>query len=135
MNTSLVVGISLEVSASLAFRSVLAIGGLIGTVVLLFIGFGKTIKFMKKEERSTPVPKNTILKSTLIVVAALVLMMISLIASKYGDVIDGNCTFAELIRYYIVYVARTYGWIAAIPWLLNLMRRSSRPSYDDTDKM
>jgi len=120
---------------SLIIRSVLAIGGMIGSVVLLFLGFGMTIRFIKKHDRSEPVPKETLVKSTLLVIGALLLMMISLIASKYSDVIEGNTTFSDLVLYYLAYVFKSYGWIAAIPFLLNLMRRTSRPNYDDTDKM
>ncbi|MBR2750516.1 MAG: hypothetical protein IKD90_05245 [Clostridiales bacterium] len=120
---------------SLVIRTILAFGGLIGCVVLLFIGFGKTIKFLKKEDRSTSVPKDILIKSTLLIIAALALMIVSFVASKYNDVTDGVCTFSELVLSYVVHVVKSYGWIAAIPFLLNLMRRTSRPNYNDTDKM
>ena len=75
---------------SLVIRTILAFGGLIGCVVLLFIGFGKTIKFLKKEDRSTSVPKDILIKSTLLIIAALALMIVSFVASKYNDVTDGD---------------------------------------------
>lgn len=115
--------------------TIIALITLAGAVVLLCIGFRGVIKALKQGSESTKIPKNILIRSTLLLVASLLCVWICTCALHFKDYLDGLCTLSELATTHLFSVLKGYGWIAVIPWLLSFMRFSTRPNYQDTDKM
>lgn len=115
--------------------TIIALITLAGAVVLLCIGFRGVIKSLKEGSESTKIPKKILIRSTLFLAGSLVCVWICYCALHFKDYLDGVCTLSELITTHLFSVLKGYGWIAVIPWLLSFMRFSTRPNYQDTDKM
>ncbi|MBO4927325.1 MAG: hypothetical protein J5379_03625 [Clostridiales bacterium] len=119
----------------LLIRVIVMIAGIVGAVILCFAGFKGTNRELKKDEGTNSIPKPVLIKSTLLLVGAILCVVLAYIAMHYPDYQDGVCSFSELIIGCLVSVVRSLGWIALIPWLLNLFRITGSPRRNDTDKM
>ena len=109
----------------LIIRTVVMLAGLIGAVVLLFLGFRGTNRELKNDTTKT-VPRQVLIRSTILLACAMLCVVISYIAMHYPDYQEGTCTLTELILACFLSVLKSLGWIVLIPLLLNLFRKTSR---------
>ena len=111
--------------------------GLVAAVVLVFLGFRGVNRELKKDDATHVVPKNVLLRSTLFLVGAVFALVICHFASNYKVVYEGKNSATELFLACLISCAKTYGWIAAIPWVMSLFRKQSLGIRrgNDTDKM
>ena len=98
---------------------------LVAAVVLVFMGFSGVNRELKKDDASNAVPKKVLVRSTLFLVGAVLAMVVCYSAMNYKKVYEGSCSTTELVLACLISCAKTYGWIAAIPWLMSLFRRQS----------
>ena len=106
-------------------RTIVTFAGLIGAVVLLFVGFRGTTKELKKDDATRTVPREVLIRSTIYLVCALLCVVISYAAMHFTEYQEGACSFGQLLLGCFVSVLRSFGWIVLIPWLLNLFRKTS----------
>lgn len=118
----------------LTIAAVACIVFLIGAIVLVYVGFKPTIKALKSDTTAL-IPKETIIRSTLFLVGAILLVSMAYTAAYFKYYVEKTSTLTELFLANFLYVLKAFGWIAAIPWLLGLFRKTSRPRMNDTDKM
>ncbi|MBR5976094.1 MAG: hypothetical protein IK020_13080 [Clostridiales bacterium] len=110
----------------LIIRTIVMLAGLIGAIVLLFVGFRGTNRELKKDDASHTVPRDVLIRSTLLLLCAVLCVVISYVAMHYPEYQEGNCTLSELVLVCFLSVAKSLGWIVAIPWLMNLFRKTAR---------
>ncbi len=108
---------------------------LVVTIILLFAGFRVVNKSLKEGGTSTKIPKQILIKGTLLVLASVVSLWIAYCALHFKEYLDGVCTLSELATTYLFDVLKKYGWVVVLPWLLSYMRFSTRSNSNDTDKM
>lgn len=111
--------------------------GLIAAVVLVFLGFKGVNRELKKDDATHVVPKNVLVRSTLFLVGAVFAIVICHFASNYKVVYEGTHSATELFLACLISIAKKFGWIAAIPWVMSLFRKQSLGIRrgNDTDKM
>ncbi|MBR5416633.1 MAG: hypothetical protein IK109_01230 [Clostridiales bacterium] len=111
--------------------------GLIAAVVLVFLGFKGVNCELKKDDATHVVPKNVLVRSTLFLVGAVFAIVICHFASNYKVVYEGTHSATELFLACLISIAKKFGWIAAIPWVMSLFRKQSLGIRrgNDTDKM
>ena len=106
-------------------RTIIMLAGLIGALVLLFIGFRGPNRELKKNDCENVIPKDVLIRSTILLVAAMLCLVISYTAMHYTEYYEGNCSMTELVLACFVSVLKSLGWIVLIPWLMNLFRKNS----------
>lgn len=129
-------GVQLDTTTSAVCLAILVIA-LIAAIVLVFMGFKGVNRELKRDDASCAVPKNVLIRSTLFLVAAVLCIVIVYCVLNYKSVYEGSNSLTELFLACLLSCAKTYGWLAAIPWLMALFRRQTLRGgqRNDTDKM
>lgn len=108
---------------------------LIIAVILLFVGLRPPIKAMQADNATGTIPKKMVWRSSLILFASMVALVLSIAALHFEDYLNNVCTLPQLLISALISVTKSYGWIVLIPWLLSLFRKPRHRNTNDTDKM
>lgn len=128
--------VQLDTTTSAVCLAVLVIA-LIVAVVFVFMGFKGVNRELKRDDATHAVPKNVLIRSTLFLVAAVLCIVIVYCVLNYKSVYEGKNSLTELFLACLLSCAKTWGWLAAIPWIMTLFRRQTLGGSrrNDTDKM
>ena len=122
---------------TLVVRVIVLVVSLAGCIVLLFAGFRMAGVRKRKDPEDTTlhrIPKDKLIRATLLLLGSVLCMSVAYMSMHYPDYVNGVCTMDQLITACIVAVAKSFGWIVLIPWLLNIFAKSGHRG-SDTDKM
>lgn len=113
-------------------RKVIMFASLIGCFVLLFAGFRAPTKELKKDDGPSKVPSEIMVRSTLMLVASVILLGVFTACTNFDDYRNGLCTLSELYITHIEQICFKFGWIVLFPWLLGIYNKHKQaPEKDD----
>lgn len=115
-------------------RNIFMWGGLIGCFVLLFAGFRAPTKELKKDNGPSKIPKKTLIRSTLMLVGAVLCLAVFTVATNYADYQNGLASFSDLVLAHFENIIIKFGWIALFPWLYNVFSKNKRAPEEDADE-
>lgn len=114
-----------------SFRVFLMFASMIGGFVLLFIGFRDPTKELKKADGPHKIPKEIIVRSTILLVLAVLFLGIFAACSHYDEYQNGLCTLEELFLANIERIAIKFGWVVLFPWLFSIFTKNRSPKENE----
>lgn len=116
-------------------RVVIMLVSMIGAFVLLFVGFRAPTKELQKDDGPHKIPKEILIRSTIMLVGCVLLLGVFAACSNYEDYQNGLCTLSELFTTNIGRIIIKFGWVVLFPWLFNIFAKTKKPKEKDQEQL